>query len=149
MSTKEKSRPRRQPGTGQHGAGQDRVDRVPVSNYINFDPGSQRLRIQNFLGHGKASAISGRKLMEYMGAKDLRIVSKAVETARRAGVPICASTAPDGPGYYLAANTDELSGYLRSLDHRLREVRTTRANLEAVLRSMAGQCVIGGWSDAE
>lgn len=147
MMATEKSRPRRQPEAGQHGAGQDRADRVPVSDYTGFDSTRQHSRIQNFLGHGKSNATPGRKLLELFGGKDLRTVSKAVEGARRAGIPICATTSPDGPGYYIASNTDELSGYLRSLDHRLREVRITRAHLEAVLRSMAGQCVIGGWAD--
>lgn len=147
MTETEKSRPLVAQETGQHGAGQDRADRVLVSNYTAFDGTSQQSRIQYFLGHGKSNAIPGRKLLELFGGKDLRTVSKAVEAARRDGVPVCATTSPDGPGYYIASNTDELSGYLRSLDHRLREVRITRAHLEAVLRSMAGQCVIGGWAD--
>lgn len=148
MIDKRKSRPRRQPEAGR-GVGQDRADRVPVYDYNGFDSARQQSRIQNFLGHGKDNAIPGRKLLELVGGKDLRTISKAVEAARRAGIPICATTSPDGPGYYIASNTDELSGYLRSLDHRLHEVRTTRTHLEAVLRSMAGQCVIGGWADEE
>lgn len=148
MKNTEKSRPRRQPEAGR-GAGEDRADRVPVSNYSDSSISSQQSRVKNFLGHGKCNAIPGRKLLELVGGKDLRTISKAVEATRRAGIPICATTSPDGPGYYIASNTDELSGYLRSLDHRLREVRTTRAHLEAVLRSMAGQCVIGGWADEE
>lgn len=148
MNKTENSRPRLQPGAGR-GAGQDRADRVPVYDYNGFDSARQQSRLQNFLGHGKDNAIPGRKLLELVGGKDLRTISKAVEAARRAGIPICATTSSDGPGYYIASNTEELSGYLRSLDHRLREVRTTRTHLEAVLRSMAGQCVIGGWADEE
>lgn len=148
MMATEKSRPRLQPEAGR-GAGQDRADHVPASDYNGFDSNRQQPGIQNFLGHGKSNAIPGRKLLELFGGKDLRTISKAVEAARRAGIPICATTSPDGPGYYIASNTDELSGYLRSLDHRLREMRATRTHLEAVLRSMAGQCVIGGWADEE
>lgn len=148
MTNKRNARPRRQPEAG-HGAGQDRADRVPVSDYNVFDCARQQSGIQKFLGHGRNNAVPGRKLLEMFGGKDLRTVSKAVECARRSGIPICATTSPDGPGYFIAENTDELSGYLRSLDHRLREVRTTRTHLEAALRSMAGQCVIGGWVDEE
>lgn len=139
MSDKRESRPRRQPEAGQHGVGQDRADRVPTSDYSNFDPSSQRPRIQNFLGQGKDNAVPGRKLMEYMGTKDLRAVSKAVEVARRDGVPICATTSPEGPGYFIAASPDELSGYLRSLDHRLKEIRATRSYMGDALEKMSGQ----------
>ena len=139
MRAKEKSRPRRQPEAGQHGAGQDRADRVPASNYSDFGNSRQQPGIQNFLGHGKDNAITGKRLMELLGAKDLRTVSKSVEAARRSGVPICATTSPDGPGYYIAMNTDELSGYLHSLDHRLKEIRVTRAHMEDALEKLSGQ----------
>lgn len=147
MPDKVNSRPAGGTAGAGRGMGQDQADRVPVSDYTGFDRTSQQVRIQNFLGHGKNNATPGWKLLELVGGHDLRTVSKAVEAARRDGIPICATTSPDGPGYFIAANTDELSGYLRSLDHRLREVRVTRAHLEAVLRSMVGQTVIGGWND--
>lgn len=149
MIDKRKSRPAGGTAGAGREVGQDRADHVPVYDYNGFDSARQQSRIQNFLGHGKGNAIPGRKLLELVGGKDLRTISKAVEAARRDGIPVCATTSPDGPGYFLAENVHELSGYLRSLDHRLREVRKTRTHLEAVLRSMAGQCVIGGWADEE
>lgn len=146
MMAKENARPRRQPEAG-CGAGQDWADHVPVSDYNGFDRVSQQSGIQKFLGHGKSNAISGRKLLELFGGKDLRTVSKAVECARRAGIPVCATTSPDGPGYYIAANADELSNYIHSLDHRLKEIRVTRSFMGDALAAMTGQTAIRKWGD--
>lgn len=145
MNMKENARPRLQPEAGQCGAERNQADCVPYFDYTTDI--TRRQDIRDFLGQGKDNAVTGRKLMEIFGVRDLRSVSKAVELARRSGVPICATTSPDGPGYFVAATTSELSGYLRSLDHRLHEIRTTRTSLEACLVSMEGQCVIGGWAD--
>jgi len=122
-----------------------------TSSYFDFTTkgGTRQARISDFLGQGKESAIPGHKLMEVLGAADLRSVSKMIESARRSGMPICASTSPDCPGYYIPGTTDELNGYLRSFDRRLKEMRVTRASLEAVRRSMEGQTLIGGWTDGD
>ena len=76
---------------------------------------------------------------------DVRQLSKAVERERRRGAPICAAVSGDSRGYFLASSPDELSAYLKALDHRLREVRRTRDACGDTLRRMTGQTNLAGW----
>ena len=116
------------------------------SDCITVNEKGQAQRIYDLLPHGRGQAITGQRLMEITGAGDLRSISKAVETIRRSGQPVCATTGKK-PGYFRPETEKELLAYLRSFDRRLHEMRRTRDALEAAKISMAGQTVIGGWSD--
>ncbi|MCD8050129.1 MAG: hypothetical protein LUE89_00415 [Clostridiales bacterium] len=54
-----------------------------------------------------------------------RALTAAVELERREGQPICSSTGAN-PGYFLAANREEMEGFCRSLYHRAGEIHKTR-----------------------
>lgn len=54
-----------------------------------------------------------------------RELSKIIEHERRAGKPICASTGSN-PGYFLAANQEEMQRFCDSLRHRAGEIHKTR-----------------------
>lgn len=104
---------------------------------------AQAAGIEKFLLPGKENALPGRALAGLLGLS-LRDISLAVEAARRAGAPICASVDARCPGYYLASSAGELADYLASLDRRLNNVRQTRQHLESVLIRLTGQEQIGG-----
>lgn len=105
----------------------------------------QTVLIADVLPVGAGHAISGRTLAALLGFRDVRQLSKAVERERRRGAPICAAVSGDSRGYFLASSPDELSAYLKALDHRLREVRRTRDACGDTLRRMTGQTNLAGW----
>lgn len=80
--------------------------------------------IHEVLSEGAENARTSRELcaMLHIGHRDL---TQAIERERRQGHPICASSGST-PGYYLAANQEEMTRYCNSLLHRLREISETR-----------------------
>lgn len=98
--------------------------------------------IHEFLGHGRGNAIPGRDLVAILQLKDGRELTKLIEKERRCGEPICATTNSENPGYFLAEDTEELEQYIRSLDRRLKNVRTTREACQDTLIRMTGQQMI-------
>ena len=100
---------------------------------------TQAAGIEKFLLPGKENALPGRTLAGLLGLHSLRDVSAAIEGARRAGAPICASTDAKCPGYYMATSAGELAAYIASLDRRLSNVRQTRQYLEDTLTQMTAQ----------
>ena len=86
------------------------------------------------LSVGEDNALSARELAGVMGW-NVRDVTRAIQRARVAGAPICASSS----GYYLGGNADELRRYVRALDRRLREIRKTREGLGRALDAATGQ----------
>lgn len=80
--------------------------------------------VSEFLAEGAENAKTGREICSALDitARDL---TAAIERERRAGRPICASTGTT-PGYFLAANKEEMQRYCRSLLHRAGEIHKTR-----------------------
>ena len=145
MSEKEKTHPTA--ATVERAAEKAACDGAAISTvYFN---GSTRPRqagcVSDILPVGAANAISARTLAAALGLSDVRAVSKQVERERRRGAPICAAVSGDSRGYFLASSPDELSAYLKALDHRLREVRRTRDACGDTLRRMTGQTNLAGW----
>lgn len=81
--------------------------------------------IHEVLLAGKENAQSGRDLANLLGVT-LRELCAAIERERRAGFPICAHSGRN-PGYYLAADRDEMRLYCRQLEHRAGELKKTRS----------------------
>ena len=63
-----------------------------------------------------------------------RELTAQIERERRQGQPICASCDNTRPGYYLAADRNEMQRYCGRLSHRLKEIAETlqgcRSSLE-------------------
>lgn len=80
--------------------------------------------IHEILLQGAENAQTGKEIcaLLHISARDL---SAAVEQERRDGKPICASTGQN-PGYFLAADREEMERYCRSLFHRAGEIHKTR-----------------------
>lgn len=87
--------------------------------------------IHELLSAGAENARTGR---EICGLLDIspRELTAAIERERRAGKPICAATGSN-PGYFLAANKEEMERYCNSLFHRAGEIHKTR---KACLQAM-------------
>ena len=80
--------------------------------------------IHEMLLEGAENAQTGKELCKLLSITP-RALNAAVEAERRAGQPICASTGST-PGYFLAANQDEMERYCNSLFHRAGELHKTR-----------------------
>lgn len=102
------------------------------------------MKLADCLPQGKENAVPGRYLVQLLELNGPRELTPLVERARRDGIPICASTSVNGPGYYLSESPEELAAYIKSLDRRLHNVGKTRCHLEATLLKMTGQETIGG-----
>lgn len=97
------------------------------------------MKITDFLLPGKENAITARQLADVMGVKETRSISLMVERERKSGVPVCATSDPACPGYYVAASAAELAEYLTRLDRRIHNVSQSRARLGDTLAEMTGQ----------
>lgn len=81
--------------------------------------------IYELLSAGRENARTARDLAKQTGI-DRRGISHLVERERRAGKPICATCDGNTPGYYIAADRDEMQEYCDSLRHREKEIAKTR-----------------------
>ena len=91
--------------------------------------------IYELLSTGKESARTARDLARITGM-DRRGISSSIEKERRAGRPICATCDGNAPGYYIAADQNEMQAYCDSLRHREREIAKTRRACARTIRSL-------------
>lgn len=80
--------------------------------------------VHELLSEGAENAITGRELCSALHI-NVRDLTAAIARERRAGQPICAATGKK-PGYFLAANQEEMERYCRSLLRRAGEIHKTR-----------------------
>ena len=90
--------------------------------------------IHELLAEGRENARTGRELAQYFNC-NIRDITEQVEKERRDGHPICAASG-ENPGYYLAANDDELQHYCDRLKSRAIELFKTRKALVDTLRQI-------------
>lgn len=86
------------------------------------------------LDYGRENARTGRELAALLDC-NIRNITEAVERERRAGRPICAASG-ENPGYYLAADADELERYCNMLKGRAIELFKTRQSLIRILQTI-------------
>ena len=86
---------------------------------------------------GREHAHTARELSEWLGVRE-REITRAIERARLQGAPICANNG-ERPGYYLAADADELHQYLKAFKRRRRNIVRTEAALLTTFCAMTGQ----------
>lgn len=103
------------------------------------DRGAGERMIKEVLLHGEEHAVSGKYLVGILGLRDNRDLTRRIAQERRVGVPICATTNSDNPGYYLAATPTEMEKYIDSLDRRLLNMQETRNACHESLRRMTEQ----------
>lgn len=138
--SKDKRKARPDVAASERADGIGAADNMTTSSIVNHNTtGGGGQRVSFFLLRGKENAITGKALIPLLGMHDLRELTQQVELERKALIPICASTDPQCPGYYLPANATELSVYIASLDRRIRNMSTTRVHCEDALLAMTGQ----------
>lgn len=88
--------------------------------------------VSEILLRGKENAMTTEELAAFFKVQP-RIITKAVNAERQQGKPICSSNDAACPGYYLAANKDEMRAFCEQLRHRAGEIfRTRRACLKTL-----------------
>lgn len=89
--------------------------------------------IHEVLNTGRENATTCRQLADHFRCES-RDITKAIESERRQGIPICAAVG-DPPGYFLPADRHELQTYCDQLKHREKEIAETRRALVRTLRA--------------
>ena len=90
--------------------------------------------IHEILSEGAEHAMTGRRICELLDITP-RELTAAIELERRACKPICAATG-NNPGYFLAANREEMAQYCNSLFHRAGEIHKTRKACMATMENL-------------
>jgi len=90
--------------------------------------------IYEVLSEGADKARTGRDICSELNIT-ARELTQAVELERRAGHPICAATGKR-PGYFLAANQEEMQRYCKSLWRRAGEIFKTRRACLATIETL-------------
>ena len=93
--------------------------------------------IEKFIPAGAGAAITAAELAKRLGMKP-RELQKHVQAARLRGIPICASNT-EPYGLYIAETPEELERYIKSFNHRLKEMNTTVLALGNTHAEMIGQ----------
>lgn len=94
--------------------------------------------VSEILGKGITNATPGRQICSLLGITP-RELTRAVETERRNGQPICASSDSTNPGYYLAETREEMERYCRALWHRAGEIHKTRRACQKALEQLPAE----------
>lgn len=90
--------------------------------------------VYELLTTGKENARTARELAKQLDC-DIRIITEQIEKERREGQPICAATG-EKPGYYIAADAEELERYCETLKARGIEIFKTRQALVKTLKKI-------------
>ena len=90
--------------------------------------------IHELLCIGRDNPTTGKDLAASLNC-GIRDITQQIERERREGRPICATTG-DNPGYFLAANEEELLQYCNRLKSRAIELFKTRQALLLELKRL-------------
>lgn len=90
--------------------------------------------ISDYLSTGKDNAICCKDLAKITSMPE-RDITEAVMRERRSGLPICATSDSRRPGYYMAADKEEMQDFCQSLARREKEIRETR---KSCLKTITG-----------
>ena len=91
--------------------------------------------LNEILMTGADSAIQGHNICQVMNIS-LRDLTRLISRERQAGVPICASTDAEKPGYYLASSKADMARYCRSLSGRINEMTKTLESCQAMIDNL-------------
>lgn len=97
--------------------------------------GGKTVTIADLLLTGAENARTGRELADKLGC-NIREVTEWVERDRRRGHPICATSNPEHPGYYIAETQEDLQEYCGRLFKRAGELHKTRRELLKVVDTL-------------
>lgn len=90
--------------------------------------------VSTFLFMGKENALSSKYLCKQLNMTP-RQLTLAIEAERRSGQAICATTGRN-PGYYIAANKQEMEEYCLKLKNRAIEIFKTRKACQETIQNL-------------
>ena len=97
----------------------------------------------NFLDYiptGAENAISAKELCARSGFPSIRAMQQEIHRLREQGHIICASTDPPA-GYYIAADRQEASRFVRSMESRRREIGRAIKAAKKYIQGAGGESI--------
>lgn len=91
--------------------------------------------IAGMLPRGSENAITTVELLRRTGYACKRQLTKVIQAERKAGAMIASRTDGQG-GYFQPATKEELERYIRSMDHRARQIMVTIATARKALKEL-------------
>lgn len=128
-------------------AGDDFAGHIPGTD-CNISNPPCRAGVVDLLSHGAENAICLADLVRLTG-RDGRTIRREFYQARRRGVPIVSESSDEVRGYYIAATSDELRRFARSMSHRAGEILAIARAAEKALDEFEGQEAFNGWHEGE
>ena len=86
------------------------------------------------------NAINTKTLLHYSGLRSVRVLRQEIHRLREQGHIICASTDPP-TGYYIAANRQEASRFVRSMESRRREIGRAIKAAKKYIQGAGGESI--------
>lgn len=97
--------------------------------------------ISALLSHGAENGLKLGDLVRMTGLNE-RVVRARIQAERKAGILILADCQH---GYFLPGSEHEISRFIRSMNHRAREISAISRAAEDATARLTGQEQIGGW----
>lgn len=94
------------------------------------------MNISDYLLTGAENAQTAKEICSILGISQRELTQEIERERREDGKPICASTDTKNPGYFLAANKDEMQRFCNSLFHRAGEIHKTRKACLAAMENL-------------
>lgn len=101
-----------------------------------------KFRVRDSLNYNRSNAIPSKVLAERLGFRSVRELQKTIEAERAAGAVILSD--PNGAGYYLSEDPQELLRFTRTLNARARNTIRAANSAQALLDEITGQIRIDG-----
>lgn len=143
MNERKKTRPAvgaaEQAESGNDFAGQDSRE-----DCIMINPPCRVPRVVDLLLCGAENAICLADLVSMTG-RDGRTIRQEIHRERRRGTPIVSENSEGVRGYYIAATSEELRRFARSMAHRAGEILAVARAAERTLADFEGQEMVEGF----
>ena len=110
---------------------------------IGYDTTRKGL-IASILCTGRENALTAREIARVLGLSDTRHITSLIESERKRGGIICATTG-NPSGYYIPANLDELAEYNKRLRRRIMHTTATLDALQRAADAWSGQTKMEGF----
>ena len=104
-----------------------------------------KFRVKDSLRYGRENAIPSKSLAEILGFRTVRDLQKVIEAERAAGAVILSD--PNGAGYYLSDDPEELRKFTKTLNARARNTMRAANSAQDLLDAVTGQERVEGWHD--
>lgn len=133
--TTENEKPDRSGNCGRAETETAAFDAAATSDKYNTTHGGT---VASVLRVGKRNALTAREIARVLGLSDMCHITALIESERKHGGIICATTG-NPSGYYIPANLDELAEYTKRLRRRIMHTTATLDALQRAADAWSGQ----------